>query len=47
MKWIPVSIPIGFSSSLQRTVTFDWDDLIPQVSIPIGFSSSLQQVAKY
>ena len=37
-----VSIPIGFSSSLQLREALDESEQILAVSIPIGFSSSLQ-----
>jgi len=39
-----VSIPIGFSSSLQQTRTTHSIAKLLEVSIPIGFSSSLQPV---
>ena len=40
-----VSIPIGFSSSLQLKMIVPSNDYWKFVSIPIGFSSSLQLVA--
>ena len=40
-----VSIPIGFSGSLQPLTTLH-QDLCPSVSIPIGFSGSLQRRAE-
>ena len=39
-----VSIPIGFSSSLQHQDVEEGDRNMKIVSIPIGFSSSLQRV---
>jgi hypothetical protein len=41
---LPVSIPIGFSGSLQLEQAFDELAKI-EVSIPIGFSGSLQRVS--
>ena len=41
-RWCPVSIPIGFSSSLQLNALCLDGLLGLAVSIPIGFSSSLQ-----
>ena len=42
MRWRNVSIPIGFSSSLQLPGESVASKLVEKVSIPIGFSSSLQ-----
>jgi len=42
---INVSIPIGFSSSLQHRKPFRRGLVSKSVSIPIGFSSSLQRRA--
>ena len=45
MQYRPVSIPIGFSSSLQQFFQLISLSRDHQVSIPIGFSSSLQPSA--
>ena len=42
-----VSIPIGFSSSLQQPCLLAADQALATVSIPIGFSSSLQPADWY
>ena len=42
-----VSIPIGFSSSLQRKSEFSQLVIYRPVSIPIGFSSSLQLIREF
>ena len=44
--WRSVSIPIGFSSSLQQRIPYVWL-VTTKVSIPIGFSSSLQHSPRH
>ena len=45
-KWEAVSIPIGFSSTLQRHKFISYGHAGYSVSIPIGFSSTLQHHIK-
>jgi len=42
-----VSIPVGFSSSLQPLSAIIAIHRTPMVSIPVGFSSSLQQFEEF
>ena len=44
---LSVSIPIGFSSSLQPHLSLIYAIVVRVVSIPIGFSSSLQRKFSY